>query len=83
MNKLLYIEWVDSCASHGWTDELPSTSLIQTAGWLLRETADSMTISASVSDVGMFDSPITIPKFAMRLVEEMEWKSKPYKNESP
>ena len=63
--SIVYVEWVDSGSTHGWVhlDQLrdPPRILCVTVGFLVREIDEGVTVSASWSDTGSFDSPITIP----------------------
>jgi hypothetical protein len=49
--SLVYIEWVDSAAMHGWRSldyikEEATVAVIQSVGWIIRESEESITIVA-------------------------------------
>ena len=72
--RLCYLEWVDSASYRGWTDvdlckKLKPESTIRTAGWLIHETKDAVTISAHWAvdpDTSPHHSPMAIPKVAIK-----------------
>ena len=67
--KIVYVEWLDSIGHPGWKDpdELtdPPPMRCITIGFLVRETDDVVTVSASWSATGSFDCPISIPWIAV------------------
>lgn len=65
--KLIYILWVDSASPSdaAWhrTEELNMEPLkCETAGYLVRETADSISVASCVMENGSLYGVITIPK---------------------
>lgn len=80
--KAVYIEWVDSCSSTGNTWVLKSgvlregrIDLCKTAGFILSEDADQITIVGSESEhTDSVAGDITIPKCAIRKRRIMRWK---------
>jgi hypothetical protein len=78
--EIVYLKWLDSSGQHGWyrtlppEDTLPCTSV----GWLLRETEDSIAITAAIGgrmksegeeDDFNADSIVLIPKVAILQME--------------
>ncbi len=67
--KLVEIHWLDSMGAIGWGNpkDQRDTSMIQRSfGWLVDETSESYTVSASIGD-GHDDAyaPLKIPKVAV------------------
>jgi len=68
--KILRIDWVDSCASNGWSTREAATEIDMTqysVGFLITENAKSITISSCVQSNknGQCRAPLTIPKSAI------------------
>lgn len=65
--KLMYVEWVDAVADVGWDYEVEATkiSLIQSVGWLVRETKDEIVLAADYSE-GDTNRRMAIPKSWVR-----------------
>lgn len=62
---IVYIEWVDSFTTAGWTpytDELESPMHIHTVGWLIAENESSVVVSAHFGDNDHTHTPMNIPK---------------------
>jgi hypothetical protein len=64
-----YLEWDDSCATHGW--DIPDTmvdlpSRIKSVGILVSENKESLTISTSISNHQNAMDKLTIPKSCIR-----------------
>lgn len=68
------IQWTDSASSDGWHDldtPLEPISII-TAGILMAETENYITIRRSQSDSDMQDGVFSIPRFAIKEFEKIE-----------
>jgi hypothetical protein len=69
MTKAWYVEWLDSAAMHGWqhVDAYEKLTPVhnKTVGFLVGQSKDFLNLTASVSDSGQVDSPISIPKKAI------------------
>lgn len=64
--KIVYIEWIDSISQSGWRhDTAPGDMMIKSAGILIKETKEFITISTSSAGAGSFESPLSIPKCAI------------------
>lgn len=73
----ILIEWIDSIGSDGWVDldAIDNDSMIiTTLGYLIREQEDSYVVSSSVSQLGVCNAPIRIPKIAVLDVWKLEIK---------
>jgi hypothetical protein len=76
--RLVYVEWVDSAAMHGWHSlkdirEDATLAVIQSIGWLIIDTDEQKTLVASKhmdipqnGDVCFGSDPITIPAVVIR-----------------
>lgn len=74
---LVYIEWLDAAAVHGWQDldtvtDDASPIVIQSVGWVLRETDAAITLGAHLHKdipqngaVRQVTDALTIPKAAI------------------
>lgn len=73
----VYVEWIDSYATRGWTHEsdLRSddsfASCIVSIGFLVKNTKEFVTISTSVSTNGNLMDPLTIPKVAIKTLKKL------------
>ena len=62
------IVWHDAQGDGGWTylDDLPEPTLVSSIGYVLRETEDYTTITASITEARdkrlIADNPISIPR---------------------
>lgn len=67
-SPVVYIEWVDSQITYGWTskedDDLPA--LIKSVGILVSEFKHCVTISTSKSSNEKFTDKLTIPKICIK-----------------
>lgn len=72
--QCVYVEWIDSASMYGWhdVDSAVAPIEIRTVGWLLKSTPKHVTISASQSDAGNADSPISIPRKAITKLTRFE-----------
>jgi hypothetical protein len=78
IGQLVYIEWLDSAAMHGWqalgeVREHATLVVIQSVGWVIHETDDAITLVAHIhkdvpenGDVRLATDPLTIPKGVIR-----------------
>ena len=81
MSELVYIEWLDSAAMHGWQslDRIRADAgpvLIQSVGWVVCETDTAVTLVAhkhrdTADSVPMATDPLTIPKGVITLRKRM------------
>ena len=69
--KLLLVEWVDSAGCPaGWQhaeDVTPAMAIVQSVGWLLKETKEFLFLAPHINKTGTSDRPqiaghITIPR---------------------
>lgn len=73
----VYVEWIDSYAQHGWRheDDLGNSqtfdSRIVSIGFLIKDTAEFITISNSVGTGGSINDPLTIPKVAIKKLKKI------------
>lgn len=73
LDRIVSVEWVDSCRPHGWTDiadlgEDYKPSHILTAGYLVREDDDCLIVASSQNvgrGGGQVDGIMCIPKVAI------------------
>lgn len=69
-SKIIEIDWIDSSASLGWAEPLPSapeTMTVKSIGFLICEDKDTLTMSAHMVQSKRYcHSPMTIPKCAIR-----------------
>ena len=67
--KTLYIEWEDSTSLSGRTwhmqDEDQTTLICKTAGFVIKENKQSITIASHITPAGGMAGDITIPKRAI------------------
>lgn len=76
--RIIYIEWTDSISfgNSVWTKEDTITSgqlpLCKSAGFLIHETEDSMTIAAHIGE-GSVSGDICVPKVS---IKKRKWLSK-------
>lgn len=79
--KMIYVEWVDSCQSHGWqeVEELKSQRALHcfSVGWVVAENKDSIALAANISEKNhptafyQCCGVMTIPKKAIVYREEI------------
>lgn len=72
-SRLVVVRWVDSCQSDGWghatvEDWAMPDMRIVSVGYLLRETEEAITITASVGAYAVL-GPLTIPRVAITDME--------------
>jgi hypothetical protein len=76
MKSLVYeVEWVDSCAHHGWRDEDEEfpVSFCRTSGYLIHRDKTRVTIASSQDATsGHVSDIITIPRSAIRKVRRLK-----------
>jgi hypothetical protein len=69
--KIAKITWLDSSQMRGWVDKDALEPIIETVdsiGFVVKETDDFISISNSISEYQV-NSPLTIPKFAIKEIE--------------
>ena len=67
--EIVDIVWVDSCSYEGWVSKDTFVDLdvkCRTLGFVVAEDDNSITIAASLSFAGNSNSPIRIPKCAIK-----------------
>ncbi len=71
--KKVEVHWIDSFSKVGWreVDEKDPKMLIQSFGYLVRETDDTVTISTSRTAYDDVCDPLTIPKVAIKNMWEI------------
>ncbi len=76
--KLCIIEWDDSQSNHGWRsiEEVDEVAGIKSAGFLLREGKNTVTISTSVDEYLHFIDQLTIPRSAIRKIKKVKLDGK-------
>lgn len=82
LNKLIYVEWVDSHSARGWALESECRAeedepmRCQSAGWLIFVGKEIIRIAGHVAGVGTDDfqhhSPMSIPKVAITKVVRLK-----------
>ena len=74
--QIVKVTWLDSMSQDGWRDEedagdlTPSTCW--TVGWVLKKTANRVTLSASRSDSGNCSQVIAIPRKCIVSIKTLE-----------
>lgn len=71
--KLYRVHWVDSTSTYGWVlkDDVAEFDLnVYGVGYLIRETADYILVSAQVA-VECYDAPICIPRRSIISMKEI------------
>jgi len=69
--KLVIVEWIDSCVEYGWTaiSEVDNkASKCVSAGLLVKESPDAITMTTSRSDYHRVSEPITIPRCCIKRI---------------
>lgn len=67
--KAIYLEWDDSAGHAGWMETRDidiNDTLIRSIGWLITESDDAVVISTSHDAPDSWESPLVIPKVAIR-----------------
>ena len=77
--EIVRVSWLDTESHAGWrkVDGLPSLDPVHSIGFVLRETAELLTITHSISDNGQFLDAVTIPKAAITNLERGEFLPRP------
>jgi hypothetical protein len=74
--QCVYVEWVDSSSIYGWRDTETAKGVspiaVRTVGFLVNKTQGHYTVSASKSEEGHYDSPISIPRKAVTRFQTFE-----------
>lgn len=73
--RLIRVEWMDSCSSHGWVDkddlsENEENLSVYSVGYLIKEKSGSITVSSHIASQAV-DAPMTIPKCAIKLMTDI------------
>lgn len=72
--KAVYIEWDDSGYRTGWQDAVSfEPCKIKTLGWLVSEDANCVVVSACEDGQGCVNCPMSIPRKAITLFQEVQW----------
>lgn len=69
--KIVLVEWVDSCEPdpNTDTDEIPEPQTIYQAGFLVRERSEYITIAGAMKpELGTMDYLISIPRSAVKQI---------------
>lgn len=72
--RFAYIEWIDACGDGGWRRPPFRKGVdlrVKSMGFLVEEDEDAVVIAGSISGVGSADNPMTIPRSAITLYEEV------------
>ena len=72
----VWVEWVDSKMTHGWSDpdDVNTDNLeIITLGFLIGEDVHAIQVSSSASATGCASSVLTIPQVAITKMEEISF----------
>ncbi len=76
--KALYLEWEDSCSLTGrvWHDQEADVeaSKCMTAGFVIKEDKQAITIASHITPQGDMAGDITIPKRAITKRRVLRWK---------
>lgn len=62
---MLYVEWIDSAMSLGWSHDGPPITAIRSIGWLVARTDDAITLATSQAtdlDSAQWGNLTTIPR---------------------
>ncbi len=73
--KLVKIDWVDSATIDGWVSvdyaEGFNPSECETVGWVVKKTAEYITVTASKSDTVNYSQLMTIPRKCISSIKEL------------
>jgi hypothetical protein len=73
--EAVYIEWVDSAYKSGWqSGEGFETMVIKTLGWLVHDEDEYVVVSAHDDQFGGVSCPMSIPRVAIKLMQQVVFK---------
>lgn len=73
---MVYIEWIDSCGTYGWTGDLADASMCYTVGWLIEETDEQIKVVQSIDPSpghAPWSNGISIPTVAIVKKRRIRW----------
>jgi len=66
------VEWVDSCATHGWvSDPKPAPLTCISIGHLISKTKERLTLCLSLSEAGGVHTYFEIPTVAVKKIRKL------------
>ena len=74
--KAVLVSWLDSNILHGWQDnaKICKVAISEELGYLIHEDEEKITLARGISDGGLFNSPMAIPKGCIKSIKEMRVK---------
>ncbi len=75
MKKVL-IEWVDANIQHGWQGDTSdcNIALTEELGYLIEEDNDKIIVARGISQYGLYNSPMAIPRGCIKSIKELRLK---------
>uniref|UniRef100_A0A6M3JJJ6 Putative structural protein n=1 Tax=viral metagenome TaxID=1070528 RepID=A0A6M3JJJ6_9ZZZZ len=74
--RIVKVKWVDSNIIHGWQSNIDDcdVALSDEVGFLVKENEETIILARGVSQYGLLNSPMAIPKGCIKSIKEMRLK---------